>query len=76
MTAPEKGKHEKVGFFRRDWLDRLLGRRASQERSGTSADESEAPEASLGELEEGATAARDETISDRDRMPMPPPGTG
>ena len=65
-----------MGFFRRDWLDRLLGRRATQERSGTTADESEAPTATVGEVEEGATTARDEAISDRDRMPMPPPGTG
>ena len=57
-------------------MDRLLGRRASQERSGTTADDTEPAPARVGEVEEGATAARDETISDRDGMAMPPPGTG
>ena len=73
------GKNTTVGFFARDWIDRLLGRlgrRGTQARSGTVADESEPAATDVDEIEEGATAARDEAISDRDRMPMPPPGTG
>ena len=65
-----------MGWFGRDWIDRLLGRRASQERTATAADDTAPADADVEEVEEGATAARDEAISDRDRMPMPPPGTG
>jgi hypothetical protein len=65
-----------MGFFARDWIDRLLGRRRTQARSGTVVDESEPAATDVDEIEEGATTARDEAISDRDRMPMPPPGTG
>ena len=64
-----------MGFFKRSWVDRLLGRRGSRERSATAADEVAAAEPSLRESEEGATAARDEAITGRDRTPMPPPGT-
>ena len=64
-----------MGFFGRDWLDRLLGRRADAGPSGTVADPEPAA-ATVDDVEEGATAARDEAISDRDGMSMPPPGTG
>jgi hypothetical protein len=70
------GKDKNMGFFERDWIDRLLGRRRTQARSGTVVDESAPAATDVDEIEEGATAARDEAISDRDRMPMPPPGTG
>lgn len=65
-----------MGFFARNWIDRLLGRRAGGDRTETAVDEQRAADTSVGEVEEGAAAARDEAISDRDRTPMPPPGTG
>ena len=47
-----------MGFFARDWIDRLLGRGRDEpgEESG--------PHASpyLGSVEDGATAARDDTL--------------
>ena len=75
MTTGLRGEETRMGFFARDWLDRLLGRRGSAPRSATHADETEASEPTVDDIEEGATAARDEAISDRDRTPMPPPGT-
>jgi hypothetical protein len=67
-------------FFARGWFDRLLGRgrsaggEAAAERSEVLREREEArkPE-STADLEEGATAARDDTTR---QEPMPPPGTG
>lgn len=67
-------------FFARTWLDRVLGRGA---KSGEAADErakartsdpAQWDTESAPDLEEGATAARDEAIPGRAQMP--PPGTG
>jgi hypothetical protein len=69
-----------VGFFARDWFDRLLGRRGGKPRGAgerTAAfEEREAARRATApsDIEEGATAARDETAGKR--TPMPPPGTG
>ncbi len=66
-------------FFARNWLDRVLGRGSKsgdpvdERAQARSADPSREPEAGTDELEEGATAARDEAIPGR--ADMPPPGT-
>jgi hypothetical protein len=70
-----------VTFFARSWLDRLLGRGASardeapaQRARVLEAEESAREPESLADVEEGATAARDDSIPRH--TPMPPPGTG
>jgi hypothetical protein len=67
-------------FFAKNWFDRFLGRRrqAGGDAEGQRAQAFDAREAarepaSDADVEEGATAARDDTTR---REPMPPPGTG
>jgi hypothetical protein len=67
-------------FFAKNWFDRLLGRgrQAGGDAAGERAQTFDAREAarepaSPTDVEEGATAARDETTRNE---PMPPPGTG
>jgi hypothetical protein len=69
-----------VTFFARNWFDRLLGRgrsaggEAAAERSETFREREQASAPDTGaDVEEGATAARDDTTR---QEPMPPPGTG
>ena len=60
-----------MGFFARDWIDRLLGRGRDEpgEESGPHA----SPD--LGSVEDGATAARDDTLRES-TPPQKPPETG
>jgi hypothetical protein len=65
-----------MGFFARRWFDRVLGRRTDADETARTLEEREAAREPVtpSDLEEGASAARDEATLQH--QPMPPPGTG
>ena len=62
-----------MGFFSRDWIDRLLGRQS--ENAEPRPDAPVSPSVDAAALDDGASAARDDTVRDP-TPPQPPPGTG
>ncbi len=65
-----------MAFFARRWFDRVLGRRTDADETTRTLEERDTARepTTTDDLEEGATAARDDAIPRE--QPMPPPGTG